>query len=67
MIRVPIHAWKSNVFTLLSKSFGRLTKLDPLTENMQRLDIARFYFRTSNPEFTNMVVKIHNNNECLSI
>lgn len=67
MTEVPIHAWKRDMFTLLSNSFGRFIKLDPLTENKQRLDIARIYVRTSNPEFINRIFNIHINNESFNI
>ncbi|XP_058759957.1 uncharacterized protein LOC131633263 [Vicia villosa] len=63
MIGVPIHAWRRNVFSILSNSIGRFIKLDPVTEDLQRLDVARVYVRTPYTDFINKMVNIQINNE----
>ncbi|MCH80824.1 hypothetical protein A2U01_0001598 [Trifolium medium] len=64
---VPVHAWRRSVFSLLTNSVGRLIKIDQITENMERLDVARLFVRTSILEAINKVIKIRINNECFTI
>ncbi|WJX63961.1 hypothetical protein P8452_48790 [Trifolium repens] len=64
---IPVHAWRRKVFSLLTISVGRLIDVDKATEDMERLDVARFLIRTPQLEFINKVVKININKESYNI
>lgn len=65
--RVFVHAWRRNIFSTLSTSFGRLIKIDAATENMQKLDVSRVLVRTSILEFINKTKRVQINGESSTI
>ncbi|MCH79669.1 transcription factor PIF1-like [Trifolium medium] len=67
VLGIPAHAWRMSVFSQIIISLGSLIKVDQATQDMERLDMARLFIRTSSMEFINKVIRTKINKESFII